>query len=110
MTRTVDHLVRTNRIAAELRAQGKPTWVYHLRVPRYTDFEESRDAFADALRRSTWFRVSTAQDGEYSELWRLWDEIKDTENVDTFDFILDEIYDLADIERCHIAFLRVEGA
>jgi hypothetical protein len=110
MTRNVDHIVETHRIAAELRAQGKPTWAYHLRALRYADFEESRDAFADALRRSTWFRESTAQDGEFSELWVLWDEIKDTENVDTFDFILDEIYDLADIERCHIEFIRVEGA
>jgi hypothetical protein len=108
MPRTIDHLVETHRIAAERRAAGKRHWAHRLTVTRYTDgtFEQNRDEFAGALKCSSWFRASTKEESEDSELWQMWDEIKDAETVDHFDSVLDDIYDLADLERCVISFAR----
>ncbi|TIH33694.1 hypothetical protein D4765_14525 [Subtercola vilae] len=66
-------------------------------------FEVNRNAFAWALKASNWFRAKGGEDYT-NELWQLWDEIKDADDVDHFDAVLDALYDLADEDRCWIRF------
>lgn len=102
MPRTLDSMVRNYEVAQSLRAGGKNVWKHKL-FAHLTDemsFEEKRDEFAESLKASSWFRaVAHSYD---DELWMLWDEIKDAEDVEHFDSVLDAIYDLADEDRCWI--------
>lgn len=109
MPRTIEHIVETHQIARDRRAAGKPVWQYELKAERRDgDFEWNRDTFAAALKGSKWFRDTVPATAEHqSDLWQLWDEIKDSEDVAHFDAVLDAIYDLADYERCAITFVRV---
>lgn len=79
-----------------------PKWNETIKAVRIEDgdFDTNRDNFASALERSKWFKESE----EYGDLWQLWDEIKDAETVEHFDYCLAEIYDLADYDRIWITF------
>lgn len=91
------------QLATERRRQGKPIWRFHLTVsmPEHLPFEQKRQRFADALHASPWFKAEGEGD---SVLWDLWDEIKDAEDEEHFDLVMDAIYDLADYDRCWIQF------
>jgi hypothetical protein len=106
MARTIDHIVETHKLAAERRTAGRPLWDEQIHILRTEDmsFEEVRDNFAAALKRSRWFKRETAKDEERGYLWQMWDEIKDAEDADHFDQVLDAIYDEADYARVWITF------
>ena len=107
MPRTVDHIVETHQLAQSRRAAGRPVWEHKIVAQRDDDdFEWTRDRFAEALKISPWMRASIKAAGDKfdSELWQLWDEIKDAEDERHFNGVLDAIYDLADLERCWITF------
>lgn len=110
MARSIDGIVAAHQRAADLRAAGRPVWAHRLEVVRddAAPFEANRDSFAASLRGSSWMRASIREAGDElaSELAALWDEIRGAETVDQFDALLDEIYDLADVERCWITFRR----
>jgi len=40
-----------------------------------------------------------------TELFVLWEEIRDADDVKHFDQVLESIYDLADTDRCFIRFI-----
>jgi hypothetical protein len=115
MVRTIEHIAETHRIARARRDAGERVWQYTVTTvrplagilvdTREARFRELRDRFAAALKSSSWFRESTKDDGEDSELWALWDEIKDAETDDHFNAVLAMIYDLADVERCWLEFV-----
>lgn len=108
MPRTIDHIVDTHRIARERVSAGKPAWKYTLNATRAADapFEENRDRFARALRRSRWFTEATTDGQDVdTELFVLWEEIRDADDVKHFDQVLESIYDLADTDRCFIRFI-----
>lgn len=106
MPRTVESIVQAHDTARARRAAGRPVWDYKLTVamPRDASFEENRDRFASALHASRWFKERGADYGD--PLNGLWDEIKDAEDVQHFDSVLDAIYDEADIDRCWISIQR----
>lgn len=58
-------------------------------------FEERRNGFASAIRGSSWFRGQTPGD----ELWEWWDEIKDAETPEHYDFVASQICAAAELER-----------
>jgi hypothetical protein len=80
-------------------------WKYTLETPRTGVFETDRDAFAANLKASKWFQETTNGE-EDTELWMLWDFIKDAETVSEFDVALSELYDLADYDKAWITFKR----
>ena len=67
----------------------------HLYDEDEDNFEESRDAIVKVLETSRWHKES----GEDSELWQAIDELRDTQNADESEPVLDSIYDLADADR-----------
>lgn len=103
MPDTADHRADMHRLATERRQAGKPIWAYRLTVhmPESLPFEKKRQRFADALENSAWFKAEGEED---SELWWAWDEIKDADDEDHFDLVLNAIYDMADYDRCWIQF------
>lgn len=78
-------------------------WVYNVpafkvAMERYldeTDLIPTRDALVKALVDSRWY----ADEGEYSELGDLIDELKNSEDEDEMNDIVQRIYDLADDQR-----------
>jgi hypothetical protein len=109
-----EHRVEMFNIASDRRKKGQPVWAYRLTSTRVEDapFEENRDRFAQDFHDSSWFKAKGPQEGEpeYSnDLWQLWDEIKDAEDVDHFDLVLNSIYDAADYDRCWIQFIHEES-
>jgi hypothetical protein len=108
MPRTLDGIVAAHTVASERRKSGRPVWDGKIVANRdeSRDFEWNRDEFVKALEVSAWFK----RQSEGDELRELWDEIKDAEDVDHFDFCLDAIYDLADEERIWITFNHIEAA
>lgn len=110
MTRTIGHIVAVHELAAERRRAGKPVWDHTLRAVRDENgtFEENRDRFARSLRASSWFRASTDNGTDiFSDLYCLWEDLAEAEDVAEFDAHLANLYDLADYERCFIQFIRV---
>lgn len=78
-------------------------WKYRITARREENasFEQNRDWFAAALQGSAWFKAKAEED---SPLWWLWGEIKDADDVEHFDLVLNAIYDEADADRCWIEF------
>lgn len=107
MTRTLDHIVDTHRIARERVAAGKPVWAHTVRIARDPEgtFEENRDRTVNALRASSWFRAVDGAD-PMSRLTALMYDMADTERAEEYNMVLDEVYDLADVDRCFIEFVR----
>jgi hypothetical protein len=101
MPRDIEQIVATHQLAAERRAAGKPIWDRKITIylAGRDTFEQRRDAWATALKNSTW----TSDD---SILKSLIDDLADAENAEEFDFTLDEIYDLADADRVWITVKR----
>jgi hypothetical protein len=106
VTRTVEHIVETHQVAQARRDRGERVWQYQLvaSMPADQPFEERRDHFAEVLHESKWFKDVAGDDT--AELYVLWDEIKDAQDVEHFDSVLALIYDEADIDRCWITFNR----
>ena len=100
MPRTLDSMVHNQQVASARIRAGKTVWDYRVEIPLTDDmsFKQKRNAFAKGLEDSRWFTAQGVD--ESSELWVLWDEIKDAEPVEHFDAVLDAIYDLADEDRC----------
>jgi transposase len=109
MTRTAESIVETHQIARALVRSGRNPWTYKLKI--YVNdnwsFEKKRDTIAEALKNSSWFKVSSEEGQRFSpedsEIYQLWDEMKDADNEDHFDLCWDAVYDLADYERCAIS-------
>lgn len=103
MTRNLDHIVAISGLANERRAQGKPVWDHRIKIDLTSleTFEARRDAWANALEKSAWFKEQTTED-EYGDLWQVWDEMKDSEEEEHFNYCLDSLYDMADVDRVWI--------
>lgn len=101
---TVEHKVATRHAAAAQRAAGKPSWKETIRLgglfrSEHLSFEEKRDMFIRAVRRSRWFRA----EAEGSELHLMIEEAADAETMDDLRIVLDSVYDEADLARVWIA-------
>lgn len=59
------------------------------------------------FEKSEWFKAATDDGSDQdSELFVLWDEIKDADDVAHYDAVRGLINDVADIEWCVITFVR----
>ena len=88
--------VAAHQAAVERKNNGLHAWSnirFEPKLDRNLPFEEIRDQFAKALQESTWFKKFGEENGE---LWDIWDEIKDADDVDHWDLCLNALYDLAD--------------
>jgi uncharacterized UPF0160 family protein len=66
--------------------------------PDVDDFSEHRDRAVAVIRNSRWAKRSSSS-------WVLvdyLDEMADAEDIETFDIVMDAIYDLADEDLCWI--------
>lgn len=99
---SLEHKVDMHRLASERRSQGRPVWDRKINMKGVLDrdapFEEIRDEVVRRLRHSTWM----GQAGEDSELDYAIQELADTTDADEFDYVWNEIYDLADWDRVWI--------
>ena len=107
MGKTIESTVANHQAASERRLAGRPVWDRKLSAVRVdgAPFKVNRDAFAAALENSAWLKQSE----DFGELWTLWDEIKDADDIEHFDSVLDAIYDLADEERVWLTFEHRNG-
>lgn len=84
----------------------RPVWHYKIRLEdvwrnEQMSFTGRRDAVVGRLRVRAWFRESS----NGSELRRLTDELAAAEDARTFDPVMEELYDWADIDRAWIGTL-----
>ena len=109
MSRSIEHIVETHKIAAERRSSGRPVWDETIHVAFFHDdtksFKQKRNMFAAAVKRSRWFKG----EDELSDLHQIVDEISDSDDVEHFDFCMNEIYDMADFDRVWITTTAVSS-
>lgn len=109
MSRSIEHILDVHKVASRRRADARPVWDETIRVTFFHDetksFEQKRNLFVAAMKRSRWFK----REDELSELHQLVDEISDSEDVEHFDFCMNEIYDMADFERVWITTTAVSN-
>ena len=102
----IEHRIAAHREADPRRhVPGRSsTWDWEVPLKQHLHAEESfetiRDNVAAELHRSPWFALHGQKDGD---LFEIWDELKDAEDVDHFNLVLDALYDLADHERAWIS-------
>ena len=82
---------------------GKSVWQHKINLTSvfHNDdltFEQSRDAIVARIRGSAWFKAKD----EYDDLVYLVEELADSERAYHFDYVWDEIYDIADYDRVWI--------
>lgn len=100
MSRSIEHIVDTYRIASERQAVGRPIWdrkfdvsdVFH---NESMTFEQRRDAICSRPRAHPWF-------AENRELENIVEELEFSEDGDEFDGPWDALYDEADYDRVWI--------
>ena len=108
----IEHKVAAYQIAQERRRNNKPTWKYTINgfkniISGDDDFITKRDRLCSLLKSTRWFRESNKLDDIVYELADVghpdidWDD--DYDHVEHFDDCLEQIYDLADIERAWLA-------
>lgn len=104
---TPEHRAAIHALAADLRKSGKSVWPYKLIIefPKNADFNTKRSIIASSLESSRWFRAKGEDD---SELWWIWDELKDADNMHHLELCVSALYDLADYDRCWIEFRETE--
>lgn len=66
--------------------------------PEVGNFPEHRDRAVAVIRKSAWIRNSQRS----TDLAELVDKLSGTEVIEDFDEVFQEIYDLADTDRCWI--------
>jgi len=98
MSRTVEHIVETHRIATARRDAGRPIWdlTVNLADVFHNDelsFEQRRDAIVQRLYGSGW---------NSDVVYTLVADLGAAEDAGEFDEIWDEIYDHADFDRVWI--------
>ena len=109
MARTIDHILATHDVAQSRRAAGKPIWDRRINVclphepsDDFKEIEANRAAWASELKGSSWYK--NGDDSVRFAIDRI-DEvvIECADDVDDINDALDEMYDLADIDRVWIA-------
>jgi hypothetical protein len=103
--RDIEHLVTAHKIAAERRKQGKPIWAEELRLGDIfhnddMSFPEKRDAIVARIRATRWYKGEDSE--EWGGLHDVTDNLSDARDVEEFDYIWNDIYDLADYARVWI--------
>ena len=103
MPDTAEHRADMYRLGQERRAAGKPSWAHVLKLADVfhndaMSFQEKRDAIVARIRATTWFKGYDEGD----ELHMYVEELSDTEDTSEFDYVWDEIYDIADADRVWI--------
>lgn len=96
--------VAAGRAARARIDAGKKPWGEHIRTSAIwkqddVPYAARRDQFVAAVQRSKWF---TGQD-EYSELHDLIDELKDLDDENDMKSVLEEVYNLADVDRIQLS-------
>lgn len=97
MSRSVDHLVETHRIARERALAGEPIWAYTFDVSdlfhnEELTFEQRRDKVVGRLRASRFY-------SSYEEFQELAFELENCSDADSFDEVWGWFYDEADTYR-----------
>ena len=107
MPRTIGHISDMHRIRTERVNAGLPVWKGTLRIKQHLtgdddfdgeEFRAARDAIVAAIRKHSWY---TGKDA-FGELHEVVRDLADSDDSDTFDYWLDELYDLADYDRIWI--------
>ena len=111
MPRTLDHIVACHEAASDLRNAGRPVWSKHLPVKRIVSAINQSDKssivdgakkIARLVRASFPRKVEMGVDTDF-ELADIIDEFEAmqevTVDVDSFDGLLDSLYDWADANR-----------
>jgi hypothetical protein len=104
MPNTAEHKADMYQLARDRRRSGKAAWEHKINLADvfHNDdltFGESRDAIVSRVRASAWFKAKD----EYDDLVYLVEELADSERKYHFDYVWDEIYDIADCDRVWIA-------
>lgn len=104
MSRTLEGIMASHDAATALRKAGKPIWTFKVMGVKDVIRDDSLDTttkgkkIAKLIRASRWGRSLEEGDTLFSAL----EELEDPVNDDEFDFWMDQIYDLADIDRAWI--------
>jgi hypothetical protein len=102
---TVQHKVEMHRLASARRAAGKPVWDHTIKIghvwrnDEYT-FEQRRAEIVACVRRSSWYKTAVTE--EDSDLVELVENLATEGDVEEWDCLWDEFYDLADHDRVWI--------
>jgi hypothetical protein len=104
MPRTVEGIVEAHRLATNRKATGRPAWDLTLDVsPWYHNeeltFEQRRDAIVRKIRNSPWPKHN-------EELEEILAELAEVRDEDEFNFIWDDLYDIADLDPHYRVWIK----
>lgn len=113
MPRTIEGILDSHHAATERRAAGKRIWDHKLRIKHLLNQDSSPEAaqktgeaISKEIAASSWFKADEKENGERiggGEVAQIADEIKDVEDRDHLNAVLDALYDLADADRVFIS-------
>lgn len=113
MPRTIESIVDNHNAATERRKAGKPVWDRHLRITHLIGDGDSTESVQKAgreiaaiLKTSAWLKADQEEHGERlgdGEVKMAAEEFEDITDLDHFNAVLDNLYDLADADRVWIA-------
>ena len=97
MARTIEHIMESHSLAEARRKAGRPIWDGNIIVnlAGLTTFEQNRDAWVAALKRSAWYAKLDTDD----ELRLGIEEMSETDDPNEFDVVLSDVYDALDLAR-----------
>lgn len=104
MPRTVEGIVESHRLASNRRATGRAVWDLTLDVSLWyhneeLTFEQRRDAIVRKIRNSPW----PAHNEELEEILA---ELAEVRDEDEFNFIWDDLYDIADLDPRYRVWIK----
>ncbi len=106
-SKSVDVRVASSQAARTRTAAGKPSWGE--RIPasavwrdETTTWDQKRDKFVDLVKKSKWYQG----EDEFSDLRDAIEELEDAPDEVEMKYILDGIYDLADVDRINLSYGR----
>lgn len=113
MPRTIESIVENHQVAQERRKAGKPVWDRRLHIKHLLNDDDSDEnaqevgrQIAAILRTSSWLKADKENHGERlgdPEVQMAMEEFEDIADIDHFNAVLDNLYDLADADRVWIA-------
>lgn len=112
MPRTIEGIVASHQAATERRKAGKPIWDHKLHIKHLLSNDGSDETaqetgrqIAQVLLASSWLKADEKENGERmggGEVAQVADEIKDVDDLEHLNAVLDALYGLADADRVWI--------